>query len=190
MPPLVFLAVFYGGRWLLGISIPQNLAISAEVAIGVWLIAAFAIGTVVHELGHALAVRLVGERVLGMTFGSKFASRTFNVGTVPVSIGVGLGGSVAFRGHRLSAARRAAVWLCADALAADLDQDDRASALAIVAMARHARLLSGRQQLDEALALDPGAQLVSEAAQLLDGGWETALAAHDQRRARADRTGV
>lgn len=389
MPPLVFLAVFYGGRWLLGISIPQNLAISAEVAIGVWLIAAFAIGTVVHELGHALAVRLVGERVLGMTFGSKFASRTFNVGTVPVSIGVGLGGSVTFRGHRLSAARRAAVWaagpaanvlvaplclllpvprweasflviavlasaledlapehledgttsdgfnllrtparlradtevrgllsdpdwqdrteagdilingwrldvpeaedclvelakdpeglirvytnawtlpdgpepevvhivhllswkvlatgdvpaetadlaasrvewvldhldqenpdkrmlphtirstlalarlrqgrpedvqrLCADALAADLDQDDRASALAIVAMARHARLLSGRQQLDEALALDPGAQLVSEAAQLLDGGWETALAAHDQRRARADCTGV
>jgi len=47
-------------------------------------------------------------------------------------------------------------------------------------MARHALLLSGQRQLDEALALDPGAELVSEAAGFLNGGWETALAAHDQ----------
>jgi hypothetical protein len=43
-------------------------------------------------------------------------------------------------------------------------------------MARHAGLLSGREQLDEALALDPEAPLVSEAARFLDGGWDTALA--------------
>jgi hypothetical protein len=70
--------------------------------------------------------------------------------------------------------------LCADALAAELDADDRAAALATVAMARHASLLSGRRQLDEALALDPNADLVGEAARFLDGGWDTALAAHDQ----------
>ena len=70
--------------------------------------------------------------------------------------------------------------LCADALAADLDPDDRATVLALVAMARHALLLSGRQQLDEALALDPNADLVGEAVRFLDGGWDTALAAHDQ----------
>jgi hypothetical protein len=39
--------------------------------------------------------------------------------------------------------------------------------LATVAMARHALLLSGQPQLDEALALDPGAALVSEAARVL-----------------------
>jgi len=64
--------------------------------------------------------------------------------------------------------------------AADLDADDRATALALVAMARHASLLSGREQLDEALALDPNADLVAEAVRFLDGGWDTALAAHDQ----------
>jgi hypothetical protein len=46
--------------------------------------------------------------------------------------------------------------LCAGALAAELDPDDRASVLATVAMARHALLLSGRPQLDEALALGRG----------------------------------
>jgi hypothetical protein len=70
--------------------------------------------------------------------------------------------------------------LCADALAADMAPDDRATVLATVAMAKHALLLSGRQHLDEALALDPDAELVSEAARFLEGGWETALAAHDE----------
>jgi Zn-dependent protease len=59
--------------------------------------------------------------------------------------------------------------LCADALAADLDPDDRATVLATVAMAKHQRLLldSARQALDEALALDPEADLVAEAAGML-----------------------
>jgi hypothetical protein len=382
LPTLLYFAVFYGGLWIFGISVPQNLAIWASAATCVWLIIAFFVGMVVHEAGHALAVRLVGERVLSMTLGGKLVCRTFKVGTIPVSIGPGLGGSVAYRAHRLSAARRAAVlaagpaasvlvapvclllpvshweasllaialfasaledlvpghladgtstdgfklfrtparlradtevrellsdpawqdrqeagdilingwrldvpeaedclvelgddppgllrvysqpwtlpdrlelevahivhilswkvlaagdlppetadlaasrveWvlehldrenptervlphavkstlalarlrqrrpddverLCADALAADLDRDDRASVLAIVAMARHACLLSGRRQLGEALELDSDAELVGEAVHLLDGGWNTALAAYDQRRA-------
>lgn len=57
--------------------------------------------------------------------------------------------------------------LCADALAADLKPADRATVLATVAMARHARLLSGQQALAEALALDPDADLVAEAVRVL-----------------------
>jgi len=67
--------------------------------------------------------------------------------------------------------------LCADALSADLDPDVRASVLATVAMARHALLLSGRQQLDEALTLDPEAELVSEAVRVLGRGSDAVLAA-------------
>ena len=384
-PILAFLCFFYGGQWLLGIRIPSHQAISAQVGFGAVVLAAFVAGTVVHELGHAFAVRLVGERVLGIVFGGERASVTFRVGAVPISVGLGLGAWVSHSGTRLSAGRRAAVtaagplanalvapwclllpvprweasylalgvlasalldlapsntrdgettdgyklwqtrarlradaevrgllsdprwserpgaaeilfngfrldvteaedclrelckqpevllrvftkpwtlpaepdadvthlvhvlswkvltpgdvsaevadlaasrieWvidhldreqpdkrlplhdvrsslalarlrqqrpqevqrLCADALASELDADDRATVLATVAMARHALLLSARQQLDEALALDPNADLVGEAARFLDGGLDTALAAHDQRVRRSD----
>ena len=59
--------------------------------------------------------------------------------------------------------------LCADALAADLDRDDRATVLATVAMAKHQLSLpaSARQALDEARALDPDADLVAEAVSML-----------------------
>jgi Zn-dependent protease len=59
--------------------------------------------------------------------------------------------------------------LCSDALAADLDRDDRASVLATVAMAKHQLGFpaSARQVLSEALALDPGAELVPEAVSML-----------------------
>lgn len=58
--------------------------------------------------------------------------------------------------------------LCEDALARDdLDADDRASVLATLAMAKHARLLSGEEELEEALALDPNADLVAEAVAVL-----------------------
>ena len=62
--------------------------------------------------------------------------------------------------------------LCADTLAADLDRDDRATVLATVAMAKHQLYLlaSARQALDEALALDPNADLVPEAVSMLSGG--------------------
>jgi hypothetical protein len=376
LPGLAFLALLFGGQRLLSINSPRDLGVPAIAALAAWFLAASAAGTVAHELGHALAVRLVGERVLGMQLGGQLAHVTFSLGTVPVSVGIGLGGSVSFRSHRLSAARRFAVsaagpaanvlvtpfclllpvprweaaylalgvlasgladlvpgstddgaltdgsklwrtparlradaevrellenpgwqdrsdaadilingfrldvpeaedclrelagqpeellrlylkpwalpdkpeadvthivdvlswkvlvtgdlpagtadlaasraeWviehlqsksadkrttisgarqtlalarlrqgrtadvppLCAGALAADLEPDARASVLATLAMARHARLLSGRQQLDEALTLDPDAQLVSEAARVLGGGWDAVLAA-------------
>ena len=379
LPFLAFMVVFYGGRWLLGIHIPSDESTSAEIGYAALLLAAFAAGTVVHELGHALAVRLVGARVLKIVLGGQLVRATFSVGTIQIMVGLGLGGSVSHDGYRLSPARRVAVsaagpaanilvapaclllpvprweasylalavlasaledlapshtagggttdgyklwqtrarlragtevrelladprwpdrpgaaeilingfrldvpealdrlreiskqpeillrvftkpwtlpaepeadvthivhvlswkvlvledrpeettdlaasrleWvidhldtehpdsrtplhdvryglalarlrqrrpqevqgLCTDALAAELDPDDRAAVLAIMAMARHALLLSGRQQLDDALALDPDAVLVSEAVRFLDGGWETALAAHDQ----------
>ena len=62
--------------------------------------------------------------------------------------------------------------LCADALAADLDPDDRATVLATVAMAKHQLYLlaSARRALDEALALDPSADLVPEAVSMLGSG--------------------
>jgi hypothetical protein len=384
-PFLVYLAVFYSGRWLLHIRTPQHQSLAAEAGLVVLLLAAYAVGTVLHELGHALVVRLVGGRLLGFQLGSKFASVTFTVGSVPVTIGLGLGlgGSVTYDGYRLPAWRRAAVtaagplanvlaaplclllpvarweasylalgvlasalqdlapghsrdgtstdgyklsrmparlradaqvrgllagecwwekagaveilingfrldvpeaddclkelsrqpdrllhvftkpWIlsdrpeadelhivhilswkilisgelpaeaadlaarriewviahldeqledgrlaphrmryalalarlrqhrlgevqpnCTEALNADLDADDRATVLALVAIARHALLLSGRQQLDEALALDPDADLVGEATRFLDGGWDTALAAYDQAKPR------
>jgi len=377
-PFLATLAVIFGGQWLLGVRVPPHQATTAQVGFAAVLLAALAAGMVLHECGHALAVRLVGERVLGIELGGKLARVRFNVGAVPISVGLGLGGSVSYRSHRLSAARRAVVsaagpaanvlvapsclllpvprwqasylalcvlasaaqdltpshtgsgttdgykllrtparlradtqvrgllsnpnwqdrpnaadilingfrldvpeaedclrelgmqpealkrvyqkpwtlpdrpepdvtyivhvlswkvlatgdlpaemadlaatrvewviahldkehpdertsfhsvrhtlalarlrqWrpgevegLCADALQAELDPDIRATVLATVAMARHALLLSGQRKLDEALALDPGAELVSEAARFLNGGWETALAAHDQ----------
>jgi hypothetical protein len=376
LPNLVFLALLFGGQWLLRIKSPPHQALWSQVAFVFLLLAAVAVEIVAHELGHALAVRLVGERVLGIRLGGERARMTVHVGSVPVSVGLGLGGSVRYRAHRLSAARRAAVlaagpaanlllaplflllplprweaaflalfvlasalqdlvpgsapggmstdgaklwrtparlradaevrrllddpgwpdrsdaadilirgfgldvpeaedalrelgadpgrllpvylkswtlpdepgpevthivhvlswkvlaagdlpaqtadlaaarvqWvidhldrghpdkrtpahkaqhtlavarlrqgravevraLCAAALAAELDPDDRATVLATVAMARHALLLSGRPQLEEALALDPAAALVTEASQFLDGGWNTALAA-------------
>jgi tetratricopeptide (TPR) repeat protein len=70
--------------------------------------------------------------------------------------------------------------LCAKALRPELDPDDRATVLATVAMARHARLLSGREQLDEALRLDPDAAMVSEAARFLDDQ-DAAVKAYERR---------
>lgn len=379
MPFLTFMAVFFGASWLLGIHSPRHLAASTAVAYACLLAGGFAFGTVLHELGHALAARLAGEKVLGITLGGKPVLGTFHLGAIRISIGLGLGGSVDCRLHRLSAGRRAAVlaagpvadaaaaplclllpiprweaaslavavlavaaqnlapgrsdsgrttdgyklmltparlradaqvrglladpgwpdrpgaaeilingfrldvpeaddclgtlckqpevlrrvftrtwnlpeepdadvthivhvlswkvlavgdlpaetadlaadrleWvishlddehpdertplyqiryglalarlrqhrprevqrLCAGAMAAGIDPQDRAAALALLAMARHALLLSGQRQLDEALAIDPGAELVSEAASFLAGGQESALRAHDQ----------
>jgi hypothetical protein len=59
--------------------------------------------------------------------------------------------------------------LCRDALAESLGPAERATVLATVAMAKHARMLSGQEELDEALALDPKADLVAEAVGLLRG---------------------
>jgi len=109
LPPLAFLAIFYGGQWLLGINVPQHLALSSEVVLGLLVLAGMFIGLIVHELGHALAVRWAGERVLTVTLGGKLLATTFHVGAVPVSVGLGLGGSVSCRTHQLTAGQRAAI---------------------------------------------------------------------------------
>lgn len=57
--------------------------------------------------------------------------------------------------------------LCADALAARLTADQRATVLATVAIARHALRQDSRTPLEKALALDPAAELVSEASQFV-----------------------
>ena len=174
LPTLAYSAVFFGGQWLLGIQSPQHMATSAEVAFAGCLLAALIIGMVAHELGHAVMVRLAGGEVLGVTLGSTFGSVTFHrtlLRNVWHSLAL-----ARLRQRRPQDVQR----LCADALAADMTLNDRATVLATVAMAKHALLLSGRQQLDEALALDPDAELVSEATRFLEGGWETALAAHDE----------
>jgi hypothetical protein len=70
--------------------------------------------------------------------------------------------------------------LCADALAAKPEPADRASILATQAIARHARQLSGRELLDEALALDPDAPLVDEAVRVLAQPWDVTAPAPGQ----------
>jgi hypothetical protein len=70
--------------------------------------------------------------------------------------------------------------LCADALAAGLDRDDRASVLATVAMAKNQLGFpaSARQVLNEALALDPSAELVPEAVSALSDGATACRTSH------------
>ena len=70
--------------------------------------------------------------------------------------------------------------LCADALAADLDRDDRATVLATVAMAKRQLGFpaSARQVLSEALALDPSAELVPEAVSMLSDGATAGRTSH------------
>jgi Peptidase family M50 len=57
--------------------------------------------------------------------------------------------------------------LCANALAAELPAGSRATVLATVAMARHLLGQDGQQPMAEALTLDPAAELVGEARQVL-----------------------
>jgi Peptidase family M50 len=105
---LILYGCLYGGEWLLHIHGPKHTSAWTIVAVIAWFTGAYIAGTIAHELGHAVAVRAVGERVLGIELGGKIGRVTFTLGTIPVSIGLGPGGSVTF-GHRLSARRRAVV---------------------------------------------------------------------------------
>lgn len=106
---LIPYACIWGGAWLLGVQSPKQVTASSVVAFAAYFLGAYIAGMVAHELGHALAVHLVGERVLGIQLGGKLGRVTIKLGTVPVSLGLGLGGSVSYRGHRLSAARHVVV---------------------------------------------------------------------------------
>jgi len=106
---LILYGCLYGGEWLLHIYGPKHVSAWAIVTLIAWFTGTWIAGTIAHELGHAVAVRVVGEQILGIVLGGKIGRVTFTAGSVPVSIGLGLGGSVTFRGHRLSAQRRAVV---------------------------------------------------------------------------------
>ena len=61
LPSLTFLAVLFGGEWLLNIRTPAHQSVWATVSFAAWVLAALVAGTVAHELAHAGAVRLAGE---------------------------------------------------------------------------------------------------------------------------------
>ena len=102
LPNLAFLALVLGGEWLFRINAPPHQDVWTVMAFAAWLVAVFVTATVVHELGHGLAVRLVGERVLGVRLGGQFAQVIVSLGTVPVSVGLGTGGSVSFSAINIS----------------------------------------------------------------------------------------
>jgi hypothetical protein len=105
----VFVGCVYGGGRLF-VHAPKNASIIALVAAAaVLLLAALVLGIVVHELGHALAVRLLGQRVSALHLGSPPARATIRLGTTPVFLGWKLRGHVEYPGHRMTAGRRAAV---------------------------------------------------------------------------------
>ena len=64
--------------------------------------------------------------------------------------------------------------LCAQALAGELEASQRASVLATIAMAKHASGQSGRETVNEALSLDPDAELVAEAVSRVNQNLATA----------------
>jgi hypothetical protein len=105
---LVGYACVYGGAWLLGLHAPRHAGGWTIASLIVLFTVAFAVGTVAHELGHAVAARLAGVRVLAITVGGRLGRVTVNVGNVAVSVGLGLGGSVEYDGG-LSAFGRAAI---------------------------------------------------------------------------------
>jgi hypothetical protein len=75
LPNLAFFASLFGGQWLLSIHTPSHLAVGPVVALAAWLLAVHVTGMIVHELGHALAVRLA-VRVLGEGWDTVLAPRT------------------------------------------------------------------------------------------------------------------
>jgi hypothetical protein len=106
---LILAACLLGGRELLERYQPAHVGVGTELGFAALLLAAFIAGTVVHELGHALAARLVGSPVTEIQFGGRLLK--FHVRGVLVAVGPGLGGHVHLSSDRLQARPRAAVLL-------------------------------------------------------------------------------
>jgi hypothetical protein len=82
---------------------PHDVGYWTLTAGAVGLLAAFAVGVVVHELGHVLAIRLAGQRPTAVhLLGPSHRALTFHVGTVPVRVGFKGGGRVEYPGDGLS----------------------------------------------------------------------------------------
>ncbi len=105
---LIFLACSFGAREIL-VTYDAHAPWTAGLGIGAWLLAAYVTGTVVHELGHAAAVRLIGSRLDAIQFGGHLLR--FTVRGVAVSVGPGLGGHILYDSRLVSPQRRAVVLL-------------------------------------------------------------------------------
>jgi len=82
---LIFFACIYLAIWFLPSPRPQHVS-AAWVAVGIALMTAvFLLGFVVHELGHAVAARIVGSQVIAVHVFGPPARLTFRVGGVPVA---------------------------------------------------------------------------------------------------------
>lgn len=110
---MIILACFWSSQEILVRHEPANLAAATRFGYAAWLVGAYVAGMVVHELGHAAAVRLVGSKVDAIQFGGSLLR--FTVAGVSVSVGIGLGGHVVFDARRMAAARRALVLLAGPA---------------------------------------------------------------------------
>jgi hypothetical protein len=106
---LIFLACTWGAREiLLAHEFPRE-PWTAALGVAAWLLAAYVTGTVVHELGHAAGVRLIGSRLDAIQLGGHLLK--FTVRGVRVSVGPGLGGHVLYDSNLVSPQRRAVVLL-------------------------------------------------------------------------------
>jgi hypothetical protein len=90
--------------------IPHDAGGWALTALIIGLLAAFAVGLVVHELGHVLAIRLAGKEPAAVhLLGPSHRGLTFSVRTAPVKAGIKGGGRVEYRADGLSVAQSALV---------------------------------------------------------------------------------
>jgi hypothetical protein len=106
---LIFLACTWGAREILVAHEPAHAPWTAVLGVAAWLLAAYVTGTVVHELGHAAGVRLIGSRLDAIQFGGH--QLRFTVRGVQVSVGPGLGGHILYDSDLVSPHRRAVVLL-------------------------------------------------------------------------------
>jgi hypothetical protein len=106
---LIFLACTWGAREILVAHEPAHAPWTAVLGVAAWLLAAYVTGTVVHELGHAAGVRLIGSRLDAIQFGGHLLR--FTVRGVQVSVGPGLGGHILYDSDLVSPHRRAVVLL-------------------------------------------------------------------------------
>jgi hypothetical protein len=105
---VVYLAGYVVGVWLILQHEPSHRTLAGKIAGVLLVLAATLFGVVVHELGHALAVRLAGGRVRAIRLFSPPALLTFHIGKLTVSFGLRLRGQVEYPGG-LSVARDAVV---------------------------------------------------------------------------------
>ncbi len=102
---VVYVACYGLGIWLIIEHAPAHTTAVGKAAAAMLVLAAYAVGIIMHELGHALAARLAGARVLSIHFFGPPDRLTFHVGTTAVSLGLRPSGQVVYPARQLSVAR-------------------------------------------------------------------------------------